>query len=187
MSTSIKEKIYQDIHLLRTCLKLKHILLKCNSKSHRTPFWKEVQLEYNKVMYGNPKTIKQIRERFKYLYTNFEANHALEMKFNRNLFKGSFFENNWELISTLKETANECFHEMVYVNRTLVVAEDICSHCYIKQFSNLDKEDFVNPKPVTGNDMFDLTNDCAGVKSRITYEDVYQYECILRKVKKDDD
>lgn len=184
MTTSIKEKIYQDIHLLKTCLRLKHILVKCNNKAHRALFWKEVQIEFNKVI-TNPKTVKQIRDRFKYLHTNFEANHALEMKFNRNLAKGRFLENNQELINTLRDTANKCFHEIVYVNRTLVVADAICSRCY-RQFSDFAKDDFLSPKPVTGNHLFDLMNDSA-VRSGITNEDVYQYECIMRKVKRDVD
>lgn len=184
MSTTIKEKICQDIHLLRACIKSKHILMKYNSKSLRTQFWKQVHREYNKAMTTNPKTIKQIRERFKYLYTNFELKHDLEIKFNRNLHKGNFFEDNRELINTLRKTANECFHKIVYVNKILVIAQDLCPYCYTKQFGNLRKEDFVNSKPVICNNMFDPAEEYTVMNHRITYQEVYKYECTLRKIDK---
>ena len=187
MATSTKEKIIQDILLLNLCMKHKNLITRHKSRTNKRPFWKKVVAEYNDGINQKPKSIKQSRERFKYLYTNFEVNHSLDIKFNRNLFKGNFYYENKHLINELKETALQCFHEIIYDgNRQLVITHDICVHCYTKKFEHLNEEDFKIPEPVFDKTMFDITEEDNEDSLSITYQEIYEYECLSKNLDKSD-
>ena len=185
MGISTEEKICQDINLLQFCMKYKSVLNQHRNKAYKTHFWKQVLIDYNNSTNRKPKSVKQIRDRFKYLHTNFAAEHALNMKFNRNLYKGSFLDKNKDLIELLKETAEKCFHEITYdENKILVTAQDICPLCYTKKYENLNEDDFVLPQTIYDNDIFNTTEFDNGNPSNMTYQDVFEYECLTNKIRK---
>lgn len=187
MATSTKEKIIQDILLLRLCMKFKIVLNRHKAKANKTSFWKKVLAEYNDGINQKPKSVKQIRERFKYLFTNFAADHSLDMKFNRNLYKGKFYYENKELIEELKETALQCFHEIIYDDKKqLTMAHDICARCYTKKFEHLTEEDFKTPGPVCDMTTFDVLEQDNEDQLNITYQEVYEYECLTKNLTKSD-
>ena len=106
-------------------------------------FGNNVHDEYNKINIETPKNIKQLRDRFRYLYKDFEKTHCVDLKLNKNLYKGNFLENHKTLVHNFIEVANLCFHKITYnSNHVITLADDFCTLCYSKKYPNLTEEDF---------------------------------------------
>lgn len=134
--SSITNKIQQDIDLLEICLRNKEYLITTKTRIYKTEFWNHVQMEYNSKHQNKLKTIKQLRERFKYLYRSFQENHCLTIKYNKNLHRNDFIQENKDLVEKFKQISFDCFHAIKYNKNTqLVIEENECMQC-LKEMQN---------------------------------------------------
>lgn len=160
MASSITKKIEQDISLFEICMNNKDKLHNTKNKIYKTEFWNSVQADYNAASNDEPKTVKQLRERFKYLYRSFEKNHRLELKYNRSLHKDDFIKENREMLEAYEKATYRCFHTIKYNENTqLVLVEERCTKCNY------------HDEPVKGE------------LSALTYQQVYEMEVARYQLK----
>ncbi|CAI8508433.1 unnamed protein product [Hanseniaspora opuntiae] len=177
MSVTLAHKIEQDIVLLQLCLENRFLINKQKNKVYKEDFWNQIHKEYNSSFPKTPKNIKQLRDRFRYLYKNFSRSHSFDVKLNKNIYKGDFMKKHKALVNEYAELVDYCFHKITYTNsNVLTLADDFCIFCYKKRFPNLTEEDFkqVNEPKVTET-LNDNQKECMSER-HVTYTSVYNQE-----------
>lgn len=79
------ERILNDILFIKICINNINLLELYYFKKYKSEFWKNVCFEYNKYSNASPKTCKQLRDKFKYIYKNYLTVWRIQFSSNTDL------------------------------------------------------------------------------------------------------
>lgn len=177
MTITLTQKIEQDIVLLQLCLENRSFINKQKNKVYKEEFWNQVHKEYNSSFPKDLKNIKQIRDRFRYLYKNFSRSHRFDVKLNKNIYKGDFMKKHKRLVIEYAELVDHCFHKITYTpSNVLILADDFCIYCYKKRFPNLTEEDIQQLNNTNVEKESNSIQNKSKQNSNLTYTNVYVHE-----------
>lgn len=177
MSITVAHKIEQDMILLQLCLGNRKLINKQKNRVYKDEFWNQIHKEYNRSFPKAPKNIKQLRDRFRYLYKNFSRSHSFDLKLNKNIYKGDFMKKHKELVNKYAELVENCFHVITYTNsNVLTLADNFCIFCYKKRFPNLTEEEIQQWNESRVNKTLNDDQNGSILKRHVTYTNVYKEE-----------